>query len=96
MTEKSSPTSANTSVLKSKNTWLSMVLTMTKDSPDYTKLQALTLSLTENLTEVLPSESQSKLSTMATKEDSKIEDLLQTLILMLLVILFVLQLTKPA
>jgi hypothetical protein len=66
-----------------------------KDSLENTKPKALTLSPTENLTEVLPSESQSKPSTKVTKEDSKTEDLLQTLILMLLVPLSAILLTKP-
>jgi len=65
-----------------------MVLTMTKDLPENTKPKALTLSLTENLTEVLLSESQSKPSTKVTKEDLKTEELLQTPILMLLLTLF--------
>jgi len=73
-----------------------MVLTMNKDLPVNTKPKAFTLSLMENLTEVLPSESQSKPSTMVTKEDSKIEELLQTLILMLLPPLFVTLLKKLA
>ena len=96
VTEKSSPTSANTSVLRSNNTWTSTVPTMTKDSPENTKPKALPLSPTENLTEVLPSESQSKPSTKVTKEDSKIEELLQTLILMLLPPLFATPLKKLA